>query len=158
MYLALSSHARQVRGIDISDRRLEAAELVSAGIPNVTLEQGDLLRIPFQESDCILLVDVLHYFPLRAQNRLLRKCHEFIKPGGRLLLRDADRDRTCRYLLTMLYETIMTRSAFTKGETLCFRGFLELRNCLEEIGFVVDALPMWHLTPFADTLLVCNKV
>jgi SAM-dependent methyltransferase len=157
-YLALASRDRRVRGIDISDRRLKTAEFVSKEIPNVTIEYGDVLENPFHASDCILLVDALHYFPVATQNRLLQRCHESIKPGGRLLLRDADKDKTGRYVLTKLHETFMTRSGFTKGEMLCFRGFLELRNFLEGIGFVVDTLPMWNRTPFADTLLVCNKV
>jgi SAM-dependent methyltransferase len=155
-YLALSSSPRRVKGIDIAERRLKAARFVTSNLSNVTIEYGNFLKTPFQESDCILLIDALHYFPVGVQNELLRKCHGFLRPGGSLLLRGPDKDKTCRYLITKLHETFMTRSGFTKGETLCFRGFVELRSYLEGIGFVVNALPMWRRTPFADTLLVCK--
>jgi 2-polyprenyl-3-methyl-5-hydroxy-6-metoxy-1,4-benzoquinol methylase len=158
VYLAVSSQARRVRGIDISNRRLRTARFVSAQIRNVAFEHGDLLKYTFQESNCILLIDVLHYFPASVQNEFLRKCYEYINPGGRLLVRDSDKDNKFRHLITTFHETIMTKSGFTKGDMLCFRGFVELTSYLEGLGFLVDVLPMWHRTPFADTLLVCTKV
>lgn len=157
VYLALLSQARQVRGIDISRRRLRAANFVSAHIQNVAFEYSDLLQHTFDRCNCILLIDTLHYFPVPAQNKLLKKCYERIRPGGRLLLRDSNKDRRFRHFVTRSHETIMTRSGFTKGEMLCFRSFVELRSYLEGLGFFVDALPLWHMTPFADTLLICTK-
>ena len=157
VYLALLSQARHVRGIDISHRRLQTAKFVSAHIHNVAFEYSDLLQYTFDRCNCILLIDALHYFPVPAQNRLLRKCYERISPGGRLLLRDSNKDNRFRHFITRVHETIMTRSGFTKGEMLCFRSFVELKSHLEELGFFVDALPMWHRTPFADTLLICTK-
>ncbi|MBW2170540.1 MAG: class I SAM-dependent methyltransferase [Deltaproteobacteria bacterium] len=157
VYLALLSQARQVRGVDISHRRLRAAQFASAHIHNVAFEYSDLLQYTFDRCNCILLIDTLHYFPVPDQNRLLKKCYERIGPGGRLLLRDSNKDKKFRHFVTRFHETIMTRSGFTKGEMLCFRSFAELTNYLEGLGFFVDALPMWHRTPFADTLLVCTK-
>jgi SAM-dependent methyltransferase len=157
LYLALLSQTRQVRGIDISYRRLEAARFVSAHIHNIAFEYSDLLQYPFEICHCILLIDTLHYFPVPAQNRLLEKCYECIRPGGRLLLRDSNKDSRFRHFITRFHETVMTRSGFTKGEMLCFRGFAELKNYLEGLGFSVEALPMWDRTPFADTLLICSK-
>jgi hypothetical protein len=118
----------------------------------------NILEYAFQEHDCILLIDSLHYFPASVQNELLKKCFTYIGPGGRLLLKNSDKDNKFRHLLTELHETIMTKSGFTEGDTLCFRGFTELRGYLENLGFFVDVLPMWNRTPFADTLLVCTKI
>ncbi len=157
VYLALLSQARQVRGVDISHRRLRAAKFVSAHIHNVAFEYSDLVQYTFDRCNCILLIDTLHYFPVSVQNKLLKKCYERIGPGGRLLLRDSNKDKIFRHFVTRSHETIMTRSGFTKGEMLCFRSFVELTSYLEGLGFFVDALPMWHRTPFADTLLVCTK-
>lgn len=157
VYLGLLSQARRVRGVDISHRRLRAAEFVSAHIHNVVFEYSDLLQYTFDRCNCILLIDTLHYFPVPVQNRLLKKCYERISPGGRLLLRDSNKDKRFRHFITKFHETIMTRSGFTKGEMLCFRSFVELKSYLEGLGFFVDALPMWHRTPFADTLMVCTK-
>jgi len=157
VYLALLSQARQVRGIDISHRRLRAARFVSAHFHNLSFEYSDLLQYTFDRCNCILLIDTLHYFPVPAQNRLLKKCYERISPGGKLLLRDSNKDNRFRHFITRSHETIMTRSGFTKGEMLCFRSFMELKSYLEGLGFYVDILPMWDRTPFADTLLICSK-
>jgi 2-polyprenyl-3-methyl-5-hydroxy-6-metoxy-1,4-benzoquinol methylase len=157
MYLALSSQARLVRGIDISNIRLRTAKFVSGQVQNVAFECGDFLKYTFQEPHCILLIDALHYFPASVQNRLLRKCHTHIRPGGRLLVRDPDMDKKFRHLVTTFHETIMTKSGFTKADMLCFRSFIELTRYIEGLGFLVDVIPMWHKTPFADTLLVCTK-
>jgi 2-polyprenyl-3-methyl-5-hydroxy-6-metoxy-1,4-benzoquinol methylase len=156
-YLALSSEARQVKGVDISQRRIGVAKSVSAQISNVTFQCGDVLQYPLGECHCILLIDALHYFVPSVQNELLRRCHESIAPGGRLLVRDPDRDRDLRHLVTRLHETVMTKSGFTEGDMLCFRSFAELGDYLQGLGFIVNALPMWHGTPFADTLLICKK-
>lgn len=157
LYLALCSQTRRVKGIDISNRRLRTAEFVSANIRNVTFESGDLLQCAIEEPDCILLIDSLHYFPILVQNQLLEKCHGHIKPGGKLLVRDSNADKRFRHLITTFHETIMTKSGFTHGDVLCFRSLVELRSHLERLGFMVDVLPMWQKTPFADTLLVCKK-
>jgi 2-polyprenyl-3-methyl-5-hydroxy-6-metoxy-1,4-benzoquinol methylase len=158
VYLALSSRARVVKGVDISNRRLQAAKFVSDQIHNVAFERGDISEYAFREHDCILLIDSLHYFPASVQNELLKKCFTNISPGGRLLLKNSDKDNKFRHLLTAFYETIMTQSGFTEGDMLCFRSFTELRGYLENLGFLVDVLPMWNRTPFADTLLVCTKI
>ena len=157
VYLALMSEARHITGIDISSRRLKVAKFVSADIHNVTFEYFDLLQYNFDRCRCILLIDALHYFPVSGQNRLVAKCYKRLDPGGRLLLRDSNKDNRFRHFITTFHETIMTRSGFTKGEMLCFRGFGELKSHLEGLGFLVDLLPMWDRTPFADTLLICYK-
>ncbi len=158
LYLALSSRERRIRGIDISHRRLRIAESASAQVKNVAFECADLLRCSFDSCNCILLIDVIHYLPVFAQNALLGRCYEYLKPGGKLLVRDSNKDKKIRHLITRCYETIMTKSGFTAGEMLCFRSFVELTSYLESLGFLVDVLPMWYRTPFADTLLVCTKV
>jgi SAM-dependent methyltransferase len=157
IYLAMLSQERQIRGIDISHRRLQIANFVSAHIHNVAFEYSDLVKYTFDQCNCILLIDTLHYFPVSVQNRLLDSCYERLSPGGRLLLRDSNKDNRFRHFITKFHETIMTRSGFTKGEMLCFRSFVELTSHLETLGFLVDSLPMWDRTPFADTLLICSK-
>lgn len=157
IYLAVSSQARRVKGIDISTRRLKIARWASEQVGNVGFEHSDLLSCPLSEYDCILLIDTLHYFPQFVQNEILSKCYEGLKPGGLLILRDSNKDRWARHLVTRFHETIMTKSGFTKGITLCFRSFVKLEKFLEKLGFLVDIIPMWGRTPFADTLMICTK-
>ena len=59
----LASRARRAVGVDIDSdaRRLARAELLLAGLPNCTLRQGDMYRLPFGDSefDTAILDDVL---------------------------------------------------------------------------------------------------
>ena len=158
VYLALSSAKREMTGIDISSRRVKMAGAAASHIPNVVFENADMTEIAPANWDCILLIDALHYFPSSVQNHILSGCYHQLNPGGVVLVRESNRDRTFRHLITRLHETVMTKSGFTKGEVLQFRRFSELKRFLENSGFKVRMIPMWGKTPFADTLLVCRKM
>jgi SAM-dependent methyltransferase len=59
----LASRARRAVGVDIDAkaRRLARAELMLAGLPNCSLRQGDMYRLPFDDAEfnTIILDDVL---------------------------------------------------------------------------------------------------
>jgi len=157
IYLALSSRGRRIRGVDFSSRRVKIACAASNRIPNVSFQQSNLLGIDFTGNDCILLIDTLHYFPEPVQNEILENCYRQIVPEGTILIRDSNRDNGLRHFVTRLHETMMTKSGFTKGDVLFFRRFSELKDFLEGLGFSVYVMPMWGMTPFADTLMICKK-
>jgi ArsR family transcriptional regulator len=84
----LASRARRAVGVDIDARArgLARAELMLAGLPNCTLRQGDMYRLPFddQEFNTIVLDDVLADAtdPVRA----LSESSRLLKHGGRLFI------------------------------------------------------------------------
>lgn len=157
IYLALLSKKRHIKGVDISRRRIRIASAASSFVPTVSFERSNFLGTNFEDNDCILLIDTLHYFPDAVQNEILKKCYHQINPGGTIIIRDSNRDYKFRQLITRLHETIMTKSGFTKGDGLYFRRFCEMKKFVEGLGFNVCVMPMWGLTPFADTLMVCKK-
>jgi len=157
IYLALLSGKRDIRGVDISKRRIRIARAASRNIPNVSFEQSSFLEYGFEGYDCIVLMDVLHYFPDPVQDRFLKKWCRRINPGGTILIRDSNREHKVRQFFTWLHELVMTKSGFTKGGGLYFRRFGELKNIVESLGFHVSVMPMWGVTPFADTLMVAKK-
>jgi 2-polyprenyl-3-methyl-5-hydroxy-6-metoxy-1,4-benzoquinol methylase len=157
IYLALSSGKRQVKGVDISNRRIGIARSVSEDIPNVFFERIDVSKADLGRNDCILLIDILHYFPGTVQNKILKRCFNSVDAGGTVIVRDSNRDHRFRQSITTLYETVMTKSGFTKGEGLFFRRFCELKKVAEDEGLSVHVIPMWGRTPFADTLMICRK-
>jgi len=92
----LASRARRAVGVDIDAkaRRLARAELMLAGLPNCSLRQGDMYRLPFDDAEynTIILDDVLAEAtdPVRA----LIEARRLLKPGGRLFILQAVSDRT----------------------------------------------------------------
>jgi len=92
----LASRARRAVGVDIdaTARRLARAELMLAGLPNCSLRQGDMYRLPFDDAEynTIILDDVLTGAtdPVRA----LIEAGRLLKPRGRLFILQAVTDRT----------------------------------------------------------------
>jgi len=84
----LASRARHAIGVDIDPgaRQLARAELLLAGVDNVSLRKGNMYELPFDDGafDTVILDDVLG----DADEPLLAICEarRLLKPGGRLLL------------------------------------------------------------------------
>ncbi|GMR17016.1 MAG: hypothetical protein BMS9Abin32_069 [Gammaproteobacteria bacterium] len=84
----LASRAHRAVGVDIDAgaRRLARAELMLAGVPNCSLRQGDMYRLPFAdgEFDTVVLDDVL----AAAQRpvAVLQEARRLLNGGGRLLV------------------------------------------------------------------------
>jgi ArsR family transcriptional regulator len=84
----LASRARRAVGVDIDSdaRRFARAELLLAGLPNCTLRQGDMYRLPLgdNEFDTAILDDVL--FDAERPREAIAEAVRILRPGGRLLL------------------------------------------------------------------------
>ena len=84
----LASRARRAVGVDIDPdaRRLARAELLLAGLPNCTLRQGDMYRLPLgdNEFDTAILDDVL--FEAERPRHAIAEAVRILRPGGRLFL------------------------------------------------------------------------
>ena len=75
-------------GVDIDSdaRRFARAELLLAGLPNCTLRQGDMYRLPLGDSefDTAILDDVL--LTAERPRDAIAEAVRILRPGGRLLL------------------------------------------------------------------------
>lgn len=100
----LASRARRAVGVDIDAdaRNLARAELMLAGLPNCSLRQGDMYRLPFRDAEfnTIILDDVLADAaePVLA----LRESSRLLKPGGRLFIVQAVGERSATDLKRQL--------------------------------------------------------
>ena len=84
----LASRARRAVGVDIDSdaRRFARAEVLLAGLPNCTLRQGDMYRLPLGDNDfdTAILDDVL--FGAERPTEAIAEAVRVLRPGGRLLL------------------------------------------------------------------------
>jgi ubiquinone/menaquinone biosynthesis C-methylase UbiE len=84
----------QVFGLDLSSRMLDQCwqRFQEAG-GSLQLVRGDSERLPFGDNsfDVVTCSHSFHHYP--SQSRVLSEMHRVLKPGGRLMIIDGDRDR-----------------------------------------------------------------
>lgn len=118
---------------------------------------ADAREAELGEADTVLLIDLLHYFRVEEQDAILRRAAAAVRPGGRLLVREADTERGLRSAVTLLEERIFTALRFNRGERVCFRPAREIVALLEQLGFTCETRPAWGKTPFSNVLIIGSR-
>jgi ubiquinone/menaquinone biosynthesis C-methylase UbiE len=98
----------EVWGLDLSAGMLRQAQTrccTSQG--HLHLVQGDSERLPFADGtfDAVTCTHSFHHYP--RQGRVLTEMHRVLRPGGRLLLIDGDRDRPWGWLVFEVFVVLM---------------------------------------------------
>jgi 2-polyprenyl-3-methyl-5-hydroxy-6-metoxy-1,4-benzoquinol methylase len=149
--------ANTVRGCDWDDEKVAIANRAVEGLSG-EFAKGDVRTAHSEPADTVLLIDVLHYFERAAQDALLTRAAGFVKPGGRLVLRDADTGRGWRSRMTRIEEGFFTAIKFNRGERVLFRDVpRELLPLLEAQGMSCSVVPCWGQTPFSNVLVVATR-
>ena len=146
---------RELVGIDVSQRAIRIARQVLP--PHVILEVADLQDCRIPPSAAVLMLDVLHYLPLAAQEQLLERAAQAIEPTGTLLIREADRSGTVGFMLTAAAERVRAALRGHCRQRFAYRSLSDLIVTLERLGFAVDCHPMDHGTPFRNSLIVAKR-
>jgi uncharacterized protein (DUF2062 family)/SAM-dependent methyltransferase len=151
--------ATRARGVDWDAGKVDAGRRAAAsGDPlPVDLVQGDARTAEIPPADTVLLIDLLHYFTLAEQDALLRRAAAAVRPGGRLLVREADTERGLRSAVTLLEERIFTGLRWNRGERVRFRPAREIVTLLAEAGLSGEVRPAWGKTPFSNVLVVGRR-
>jgi uncharacterized protein (DUF2062 family)/SAM-dependent methyltransferase len=119
--------------------------------------QGDARTAEVPPADTVLLIDLLHYFTLSEQDAILRRAAAAVRPGGRLLVREADTERGWRSKATLLEERIFTALRYNRGERVRFRPAREIAALLGEAGLSCEIRPAWGSTPFSNVLILGTR-
>jgi uncharacterized protein (DUF2062 family) len=134
--LGLLGQGRRALGIEWDAAKV-ACGVHAARSLDVQIVEGDVHSYPLPPCDVITLVDMLHYYDAAVQQELLRRCREALRPGGRLLVREGDRQRDGGARWTRVVEKSMVRLGWNRGPDVKFRPIAELRADLEALGFRV---------------------
>jgi len=90
--LAMAPRVREVVAVDISDAMLERlqADAQEAGLVNVEVQVADLaaLECPANSVDVIVSSYALHHLTDVDKSALVARAHEWLRPGGRLVIAD----------------------------------------------------------------------
>ncbi|MES2886808.1 MAG: class I SAM-dependent methyltransferase [Pseudomonadota bacterium] len=116
----------------------------------------DVSRANLPPSDLILLLDVLHYVELPAQQGLLQRIRQALAPEGRLVLRVGDAAESQRHSFSQWVDRWVVRARGHGAQPHFGRPLSSWVALLQDVGFAVDSLPMSQGTPFSNVLLVAH--
>jgi len=135
-WLTFGTPDRQVLGVDYDEDKIRVARRTAPDHPRLRFEQANLLEWNFPACDAILLLDVLHYWTPDKQQHLLDKARAALRPGGRLVLRDAARAAGKAHDRVVWWERLATRIGHNRTrEGLHFLSLEELETMLRKAGF-----------------------
>ncbi len=108
--LAFLSGDRKITGIDYDDEKISiASHCFARNNRQLTFLCANAADYTIAPCDVFILSDVLHYLSPDKQQELLQRCVNSLNPGGRIIIRDADRSREKVHRLTRLTEFFSTR-------------------------------------------------
>ncbi|MBV9949108.1 MAG: DUF2062 domain-containing protein [Myxococcales bacterium] len=154
--------ASSSRGIDWDESKVATGRRAAGahdGMPALaaSFACGDARTEAYEPADTVLLVDILHYFSAPEQDALLERAAAAVRPGGRLVVREADTERGWRSALTWLEESFFTRVRWNRGERVAFRPARAIVARLEASGLRCEVRPAWGATPFSNVLVVGGR-
>jgi uncharacterized protein (DUF2062 family)/SAM-dependent methyltransferase len=155
--------ATRARGVDWDETKIADARAAAASRPegreplDATFEKGDARTFVIDAADTVLLIDLIHYFTIEEQDAIVRGAAKAVRPGGRLIVREADTERGLRSLVTLMEERIFTTLRFNRGERVRFRPAREIVAILEELGLSCRLQPAWGKTPFSNVLIIGER-
>lgn len=157
--MAVASPARSILGVDPSEGKIQIAQGLTAKLPNVRFFQGTIQEVDEGPFDAITILDVLYLLPLEEKVRILRRCHELLAPGGRLVLKTNDTHPAWKYQWARLQEVAMTRVGLTLNHgSLHFFSCGQHLGLLKQVGFDrVDVVHLPFLLPYPHTLFTCFR-
>jgi predicted exporter/1-acyl-sn-glycerol-3-phosphate acyltransferase/ubiquinone/menaquinone biosynthesis C-methylase UbiE len=127
---------RTFLGVDYDEEKIRVARQTAIDMPRVRFERQNLLEWEYPQCDAVLLLDVLHYWTPDKQQLILNKARKALRPGGRLILREASRADTSDHQHVALWERIATRIGHNQTtDGLHFRSIDELTAALKQSDF-----------------------
>ena len=141
----------QTRGIERATRTAAVARIGLDG--RGAVEVADLRQAELPPADAILLFDVLHYLPSPDQERLLARAAAALRPGGVLLVREADAGAGWRFFAIRCSERLMAWLRRDWRQPFHYRSQAAWLALLARLGLAASVAPMGSGTPYANILL-----
>jgi SAM-dependent methyltransferase len=145
---------RALHGIELMPRDVERARRALGDAAIFTV--GDMCRADFGKVDAVVVLDVLHYVGIAAQDDVLRRIRDALAPRGVLVLRAGDADGGWPFRFSVWVDHVVTFVRGHRNSRLHCRPLAEWKQSLAGLGFTVRSLPMNQGTPFANILLVAE--
>jgi 2-polyprenyl-3-methyl-5-hydroxy-6-metoxy-1,4-benzoquinol methylase len=133
-YLARERPALELHGVDPDARKLELARR-SAAASRLDLHQGSVDDVPAAAFDVVTILDVLYLVPDDMKSAMLAASLRALKPGGTIVLKDADVRPWWKYAPMALEELVAVHVLRMTVGRPRFRALAWLARALESAGF-----------------------
>ncbi len=145
-----------VHGIELMPRDVERARTALGDNHRMAIRftVGNMCEVDFEQADAVVILDVLHYIDIDAQNDVLKRVRNALTPNGRLILRVGDADGGWPFRFSKWVDQIVTFARGHRRTQMFCRPLSAWKTALQDLGFIVQAIPMNKGTPFANILLV----
>ena len=134
--LNLTGENRIITGVDYDPEKIEVAKNGFLKNDRIEFICSDINTFPIDHHDAFLFSDVLHYLAEKDQENLLKRCIENLNPGGIILIRDADNDKTKKHRGTKVTEFLSTRiigfNKTGKNKELFFTSLDQFRRIVKD--------------------------
>lgn len=117
---------------------------------------ADMCRAAIPPCDAVVILDVLHYVDHAAQDAVLERVRDALRPRGRLLLRVGDAANRRGFAASQWVDRIVTWARGHRVPPTWGRPLDAWTARLQALGFAVRAVPQSQGTPFANVLLVAD--
>lgn len=156
-YLRARGFREPIHGIDTAERKIAYAQEAATGCEGLTFAVASA-ALPPPSAPTTLALDILHYFSARDQGDLLERLAREMPPGGRVIIRNAPRDRSWRYFLTFLEEIWVRVSRWIIArDPINFPSIEQIVAPFESAGCSTRVEPLWGNTPFNSHLFIFSK-
>jgi SAM-dependent methyltransferase len=146
----------RAHGIDWDEGKIAAAVRAADGL-EASFDRADARAASFEPADTVLLIDLLHYFTIEEQDAILARAAAAVRPGGRILVREADVGAGWRSVATFLEEHFFTFLRVNRGERVRFRSAREIMARLEAAGLRCEVCAASSGTPFSNVLVMGER-
>jgi 2-polyprenyl-3-methyl-5-hydroxy-6-metoxy-1,4-benzoquinol methylase len=162
-FLALESHARMVRGIDVAPDKVreartaaEPARRLGADLDFACVQPGELPPGPW---DAIVIVDVMYLLEESAQRSLLACCADLLAPGGVLAVKEMSIRPRWKFWWNAVQETLAVRLfRITWGGSFTFLPPATLERTMRELGLQTLSRRLDRGRPYPHHLLVGQRL
>lgn len=147
--LARVSSERKIYAIDYDEEKIKLAKNANIEFSNIEFSHADISNVNLPQADVFILNDILHYMPDDLQVQCIEKCMQKLKPGGQIIIRDADTNLKQRTRVTKITEWFSTKLLLfnkTKYENLFFFSSRKIQIIADENAFKMEKFDNTKLT------------
>ncbi|MDI1258439.1 class I SAM-dependent methyltransferase [Aquabacterium sp.] len=153
-----AARIQDFHGVELMPKDVDRAQAALGGLrplPRLTL--CDICDVPFEPCDVVVILDVLHYIDMAAQDAVLTRVRDALAPNGVLLLRVGDASAGLPFKISNWVDHVVTFIRGHRLPRLYCRALTDWQAALLRLGFQLDApIPLSQGTPFANVLLVAR--